>query len=76
MKCIYEIRYEQQWESSEPSQWLEQVVRVLGDEDAQQAIDKAREAAMKQHRLDDSGRESKCAAFRLRGVALIAEAEL
>src|SRR5207253_3152549 len=56
MRCIYEIRYEQQWESCEPSQWLEQTVRVLADEDAQQAADRARTAALENHRLDDNGR--------------------
>ena len=76
MRCIYEIRYEQQWESCEPSQWLEQTVRVLADEDAQQAVDRARKAAMENHRLDDNGRESKCTGFRLRGVSLVAQADL
>jgi hypothetical protein len=76
MKCIYEIRYELQWESSEPSHWEEQAVRVLSGDDAQQAVDTARAAALEQHRLDDNGRESKCIGFRLRSVSMIAQAEL
>src|SRR5438105_3794446 len=69
MRCIYEIRYEQQWESCEPSQWLEQTVRVLADEDAQQAVDRAgkrpwRTTAWTTMAARASARDSVCAACR------------
>lgn len=76
MPCIYEIRYEMQWHSSEPDHWVAQSVRVLAGADAQEAVDKARQAALALHRLDENGREERCKGFRLREVALIAEAQL
>jgi hypothetical protein len=39
-------------------------------------VQKLREVVLAQHRLDDNGRECRCKAFRLRGVELIAEADL
>ena len=76
MKCIYEIKYEVRWESLEPKHWTEESLRVLSDEDALEAVNKAKEAALSQRRLDDSGRESRCTEFRLRGVILVADAQL
>jgi hypothetical protein len=76
MHCIYEVRYEIQWHSSKPAQWEPQVVRVMAGPDAQEAITKAREAAMKQHMINDNGVDEHCTAFRLREVVLIAEATL
>ena len=76
MHCIYEIRYEIQWHTSKPSQWELQSVRVLAGADAQEAVDKARAAALKQHVLNDNGVEERCTAFRLREVVLVAEATL
>jgi hypothetical protein len=76
MKCIYEVRYEMQWQSSEPTHWEAQSVRVFAGPDAQEAVEKARQAALAQHRLDDNGREERCATFRLREVVLVAEAQL
>jgi hypothetical protein len=74
--CIYEIRYEIQWHTSGPAQWEPQVVRVLAGLDAQEAIDKARHAALRQHQMNDNGVEERCTGFRLREVALVAEAML
>jgi hypothetical protein len=76
MKCIFEVRYEVQWHSSEPTHWEPQSVRVLSGPDALEAVAKAREAALKQSRLDDNGRQEHCTGFRLREVALVAEAQL
>lgn len=76
MQCIYEIRFEVTWESLQPGTWTEQVLKVTSEADAQAATDKARESALAQHRLDDNGREIKCSGFRLRGVSLIAQADL
>ena len=76
MKCIYEIRYEVQWHSSEPTHWEARSVKVCVGEDALEAVEKARQVALAQHRLDDSGREEHCTRFRLREVVLIAEAQL
>lgn len=76
MKCIYEIKYEVQWTSLEPKHWTEESLRVLSDEDALEAVNKAKEAALAQHRLDDTGRECRCTGFRLRGVTLVADAQL
>lgn len=76
MKCIYEIRYEMKWHSSEPDQWMAQTIRVFAGEDALEAVDKARKAALALHRLDENGREERCSSFRLREVSLIAEAQL
>jgi hypothetical protein len=76
MKCIYEVRYEIQWQSSEPTHWEYHTVKVCSDADAQQAVDEARKAALAVHRLDENGREERCTGFRLREVALLAEAQL
>jgi hypothetical protein len=74
--CIYEVRYEMQWRSSEPTHWETQSVRVFAGMDASEAVEKARVHALAHHRLDDNGREERCAAFRLREVLLIAAAQL
>jgi hypothetical protein len=74
--CIYEIRYEVQWHSSKPAQWEPQSVRVLAEEDAQKAIDRAKNAALAQHQVNENGVEERCSAFRLREVQLVAEAAL
>jgi hypothetical protein len=76
MKCIYEVRHEVQWHSSEPSHWEQQAVNVCAGPDAQEAVDRAKKAALAQKRIDDNGREESCAAFRLREVIRIAEAQL
>jgi hypothetical protein len=76
MKCIYEVRYEIQWHSSEPAHWEYHTVKVASGVDAQEAVDRARKAALALHRLDENGREEHCAGFRLREVALLAEAQL
>jgi hypothetical protein len=76
MHCIYEVRYQFRWHSAAPDHWEQECVRVLGGEDAQDAINKAREAALKRRQLDNNGREERCTGFRLREVVLIAEASL
>jgi hypothetical protein len=76
MHCIYEVRYEAQWQSAEPSHWEYDTVKVFAGPDALEAVEKARKAALDRHRLDDNGREVHCVGFRLREVVLIAEAQL
>jgi hypothetical protein len=76
MHCIYEIRYEIQWHTSGPAQWEPLSVRVLAGADAQEAVDKVRAMALRQHQLNDNGVDEHCTAFRLREVVLIAEAAL
>jgi hypothetical protein len=76
MKCIYEVRYELQWHSSEPTHWEQQSVRVCAGCDALEAVERAKEAALSQNRLDDGGRREHCTDFRLREVLVIAQAEL
>jgi hypothetical protein len=75
-KCIYEVRYEFQWHSSEPTHWEYETVKVFAGLDAMEAIDKAREEVSRRRRMDENGREEHCTGFRLREVALIAEADL
>ena len=74
--CIYEVRYEFRWHSAAPDHWECAVVRVLAGPDAQEAVNKAREAAMKMHQLNNNGLEERCTGFRLREVRLVAEATL
>jgi hypothetical protein len=76
MKCIYEIRYDVRWASKEPDKWEEQTAKVFSDEDAMEAVTKVKEKALKQERLDENGRQEHCVGFRLREVALIAQADL
>jgi hypothetical protein len=76
MTCIYEVRYEIRWQSSEPTHWEYQTIKVAACLDAQEAIDKVEQSALALHRLDENGREERCVGFRLREVALIAEAQL
>jgi hypothetical protein len=76
MMCIYEVRYEMQWRSSEPTHWEAQTVRVFAGPDALDAVKKAREAALAHSRLDENGHEENCTGFRLREVVLVAEAQL
>jgi hypothetical protein len=76
MKCIYEVKYEVRWHSSEPTHWEQQAVRVCAGPDALEAVERARKAALSQNRLDDNGCREHCTDFRLRGVVVIAEAEL
>jgi hypothetical protein len=76
MTCIYEVRYEMQWQSSEPTHWEAQSVRVASGRDAFEAVEKVRLAALAHHRLDENGHEERCSGFRLREIVLIAEAQL
>jgi hypothetical protein len=76
VKSIFEVRYEVQWASSEPTHWEPQTIKVCCGPDAQEAVDRARKAALEQHVLDDNGRQQRCIGFRLREVALLAEAPL
>jgi hypothetical protein len=76
MHCIYEVRYEMRWHSAAPDQWEARQVRVLAGPDAQEAVEKAREAALKLHQLNDNGVEERCTGFRLREVVVVAEATL
>ena len=76
MTCIFEVTYEVQWDSSDARKWETQAVKVLAGADAIAAVAKAKAAALSQRRLDDNGVEHQCVSFRLRGVALVAEAEL
>ncbi len=76
MTCIYEVRYEFRWHSSEPTHWESGSLKVAAGADAQEAIDKVRQAALAVHRMDENGREERCTQFRLREVVLIAEAQL
>lgn len=76
MHCIYEVRYEFRWHSAVPDQWESAVVRVLAGGDAQEAVNKARDAALKMHQLNHNGLEERCTGFRLREVVLVAEATL
>ena len=76
MKCIYDVRYEVQWYSAEPTHWERHSVKVCSGPDALEAVEVARKAALGQHRLDDNGRDEHCTGFRLREVVLVAEAEL
>jgi hypothetical protein len=76
MTCIYEVRYEFRWHSSEPTHWEFQSVKVAAGADATEAVEKARQAALSLHRFDENGREERCSSFRLKEVVLIAEAEL
>ena len=73
MYRIYEVRFEFRWHSATPDQWESHSLRVLAGLDAQEAIDKAREATLKMHQLDDNGREEGCTGFRLREVLLVAD---
>jgi hypothetical protein len=74
MHCIFEVRYQFRWQSAMPDCWESATVRVLAGPDAQEAVNKVRENALRQHQLDDNGREERCTGFRLREVILIAEA--
>jgi hypothetical protein len=76
MVCIYAVRFELQWRSSEPTHWEEETLRVAAGHDAQEAIDKARRHALARHRIDENGNEEHCVGFRLREVHLIAEAQV
>jgi hypothetical protein len=76
MHCIYEVRYDFRWHSTAPDHWESSVVRVLAGLDAQEAVDKARTAALKMHQINDNGLEERCTGFRLREVILIAQASL
>lgn len=76
MHCIYEIRYAYRWHSAAPDHWEFANVRVLAGPDAQAAVDKAREAALKMHQLNDNGLQERCTGFQLREVVLVAEATL
>jgi len=75
-QCIFEVRYEFNWESAGPSHWEAETVRVCSGPDALEAVEKAKKAAFAQHRLDDNGKEERCIGFRLREVLLAAEADL
>ncbi len=76
MTCIYEVRYDFRWHSSEPTHWEYQTIKVAAAGDALEAVEKVRQAALARHRLDENGREERCSSFRLREVVLIAEAQL
>ncbi len=75
MKCIYEIKYDVQWESRESKHWEPRVDRVFAGPDALEGVAKIKERALAERRLDDNGRQDRCIGFRLREVLLLAEAE-
>jgi hypothetical protein len=74
--CIYEVRFEMQWRSSEPTHWESESVRVFAGRDALEAVEKVKAAVLARQRLDDNGRDEHCTGFCLREVVLIAEAQL
>ncbi len=76
MHCIYEVRYQFRWHSAAPDHWETDSVRVLAGPDAQEAVDKAREAALKMRQVNDNGMEGRCTGFRLLEVRLLADATL
>ena len=76
MHCIYEVRYQFRWHSATPDHWESETVRVLAGPDAQEAVNKAREAALKMRQVDNNGMEERCTGFRLLEVRLLAEAAL
>jgi hypothetical protein len=76
MHAIYEVRYEVRWHSAAPDQWEPRQRRVLAGPDALEAVEKAREEAMKEHQMNDNGVEERCTGFRLREVVMVAEASL
>lgn len=76
MRAIYEVHYEVQWQSSEPTHWESFSVRAFSDLDALDAVEKVKRHAMSRHRLDENGREERSTGFRLREVLFVAEAEL
>jgi hypothetical protein len=76
MKCIYEIRYEVQWDHSDPGHWEQLAIKVCSGLDAAEAISMAKDAALAKSWLDDNGVEHHCVTFRLREVLLVAESEL
>jgi hypothetical protein len=76
MHCIYEVRFEFRWHSAGPDHWEPGTLRVLASADAQEAVNKVREATLKMHQLNDNGLEERCTGFRLREVVLVAEASL
>ncbi len=76
MYCIYEVRFDFRWHSANPDHWESRTLRVLAGPDAQEAVDKAREATLKMHQMNDNGLEERCTGFRLREVLLVAEANL
>jgi hypothetical protein len=75
-QSIYEVRYEYQWRSSEPTHWEAGAVKVCAGPDALEAVEKAKQAALAQRRLDENGKEERCVGFRLRQVTILAEADL
>lgn len=76
MHCIYEIRYQFRWHSAAPDHWEQASIRVLAGPDAQEAVNKARESALRLHQMNDNGLEERCTGFRLREVFLVAEATM
>ncbi len=72
MHGIYEVRFEFRWHSASPDHWESRTLGVLAGQDAQEAVDKAREATLKMHQLNDNGLEERCTGFRLREVILAA----
>ncbi len=75
-QCIYEVRYEFRWQSTEPTHWEAAAVKVCAGSDASDAVEKAKGAALARHRMDENGKEEHCTGFRLREVHLVAEADL
>lgn len=76
MHCIFEIRYQFRWHSAAPDHWEQATVHVCTGPDAQEAVNRAREHALKMRQLNDNGLEERCTGFRLREVMLLAEATL
>jgi hypothetical protein len=76
MTCIYEVRYEFRWHSSEPTHWEYQTIRVAAGADASEAVEKVRKATLSLHRFDENGNEERCSSFRLKEVVLFAEAQM
>lgn len=74
MKRIYKVNYGAKW-SFDHDEWIDESVTVL-ERDAERAIEKVRRAALAQSEKDDAGKRHKVLLFQLKGVELLAEAQL
>jgi hypothetical protein len=75
MKYIYRVKFSMKYEGDD---WIEDVVNVLANDDAQKAIEKAASDVLgrKFKDTENSGKIIKCVGFRLSEVHILASAEL
>ncbi len=74
MKRIYEVEFEQKWNTG--TEWFADRIKVLANGNAMSAVEKAKKNSLRTQYTDDDGKVSKVIDFRFTAVRVLAEADI